>query len=71
MLALVALLALALLVVALALRNRQPPLLPADADHARFTGAAACDACHGPAGVYPREPDHPQGRDCIRCHGSR
>ena len=56
-------------VVFLALRSRQPPVLPADAEHAAFTGAAACLTCHGPAGSSPQSKNHPLGDDCLRCHG--
>ncbi|MDH3628006.1 MAG: hypothetical protein OES25_10155 [Acidobacteriota bacterium] len=47
---------------------RQPPLLPADADHRLDTGEA-CVSCHGPTGSDPRGPNHPLGEDCLRCHG--
>jgi hypothetical protein len=66
---LVALAAFAALVAWIALRNRQPPVLPADAVHARFDGADACLTCHGPAGPNPQPASHPVGRDCTRCHG--
>lgn len=55
----------------LALRTRQPPLLPADRDHAAFLSAGRCLTCHGPGGVLPRSKNHPLGDDCLRCHGSR
>jgi cytochrome c553 len=58
------------LVLWLANRTRQPPLLPADPDHARFDGAAACMTCHGPDGPLPQDPNHPLGQDCMRCHGT-
>jgi len=64
------LLVLALLVAYLAWRNPQPPLLPADEAHARFSGPEACMACHGPEGALPQSRNHPVGRDCLRCHGS-
>ena len=54
-------------VAMLALRNRQPPLQPRDADH-RWSGAAACLTCHGPSGSMPRSEGHPLGDDCLRCH---
>jgi hypothetical protein len=57
------------LVVVLALRNRQPPVLPADEEHASFPGAEPCLACHGPDGGLPRSQNHPLGDDCLRCHG--
>ena len=60
---------LALAVGWLALRIRQPPLLPGDPAHARFTGEADCLSCHGPGSVVPRGPNHPLGMDCLRCHG--
>jgi hypothetical protein len=55
----------AALVLALALRSRQAPFLPADEDH---RGAQPCDECHGPDGVLPRSQNHPLGEDCFRCH---
>jgi hypothetical protein len=70
-LALAALAALAALVVWIALRSRQPPMLPADDAHAAFVGAEACLACHGPGSPLPRGPNHPHGNDCTRCHGFR
>ena len=68
---LAALLAIAALVVALTLRNRQPPYLPHDADHARFVTPQACLVCHGVDGGAPRGPNHPPSDDCMRCHGVR
>ena len=65
---LAAIFALALLVTVLMLRNRQPPFLPADEDHV-WHGTEACAECHGPNGI-PQSPNHPVGRDCLRCHGS-
>jgi len=70
-LALLALAALAAVVAVLASRNPRPPYVPADADHARWEGAAACLACHGPDGPLPRSPNHPLGDDCLRCHAWR
>jgi cytochrome c553 len=55
----------------LALRTRQPPLLPADAAHAPSPEAPACLTCHGPGGPSPRSVNHPLGDDCGRCHGAR
>lgn len=55
----------------LALRSRQPPLLPPDAAHAEAAGAPACLECHGPGAPVPRGPNHPLGEDCRRCHGTR
>jgi hypothetical protein len=66
-----ALAALAIIVILLALRNRQPPILPADAEHARWENAEACLSCHGPGGAMPQSKGHPLGQDCLRCHGSR
>lgn len=66
-----ALAALAALILVLALRNRQPPFLPADADHATSRETADCLVCHGPEGPSPRGRNHPNGIDCFRCHGSR
>ena len=63
------LLLLAGLVAWLALRNPQPPFLPADADHARFINAGRCLSCHGPQGESPQPANHPLGNDCLRCHG--
>ena len=63
--------ALAVLVVFLALRGRQPPLLPTDRDHARFVDAFTCLRCHGPDSPHPQTPTHPLGNECLRCHGSR
>lgn len=69
----VVLLAILVLVAALvgwlALRTRQPPLLPRDMAHASFVGAERCLTCHGPAGSHPQSRNHPLGRECLRCHG--
>ncbi len=65
------LVAAAALVIAIASRTRQPPILPKDAEHARFDGAEACMTCHGPDGPVPHGRNHPPGLDCLRCHGSR
>ena len=67
---LVLILLLAGLVLVFALRNRQPPILPADAGHATFVSAESCLSCHGPSGARPQSPNHPVGRECMRCHGS-
>ena len=56
-------------VLFLALRTRQPPVLPGDAKHAVYDGAASCLTCHGPQGVKPRSKNHPMGNECLRCHG--
>ena len=58
----------AALIVVLMLRNRQPPVLPADEEHV-WHSTEACMECHGPDGT-PVSPNHPVGRDCLRCHGS-
>jgi len=60
----------AALVIGLATRTRQPPLVPRDDVHAIGGPTAACLACHGPDGTSPRGPNHPLGEDCLRCHGS-
>ncbi len=61
---------LALLVGYLAMRTRQPPLLPPDVDHARFVTAESClGACHGLAGSSPRGKNHTPRLDCMDCHG--
>jgi cytochrome c553 len=57
------------LLAALAMRNRQPPILPADEDHAVFTTAEDCLVCHGSDGGSPQSRNHPIGPDCLRCHG--
>ena len=57
-------------VVYVALRNRQPPILPPDADHA-VLDIPKCLDCHNPAGKYPRGRNHPVGDDCFRCHGHK
>ena len=59
----------AALVAYLALRNPQPPILPADPDHASFDTAGTCLICHGPDGCMPKSTNHPLGNDCTRCHG--
>jgi len=55
----------------LALRSRQPPMLPSDAVHAEAADAPTCLTCHGPGRPFPRGPNHPLGEDCRRCHGVR
>jgi hypothetical protein len=67
--AIVALVALAGLVVFLAVRGRQPPVLPVDQEHARFLSSGACLSCHGPQGILPQTKNHPLGTECMRCHG--
>lgn len=57
------------LVLVLMLRNRQAPALPGDTNHV-WHGADTCLVCHNTNGVAPRTPNHPVGRDCLRCHGS-
>lgn len=66
-----ALVTVAALVIFLVVRGRQPPLLPFDADHARFVSSGACLSCHGPEGSSPQPRNHPLGTDCMRCHGMR
>ena len=53
----------------LALKSRQPPMLPTDDTHHTFESAATCSSCHGQDGAVPRSPRHPLGDDCLRCHG--
>lgn len=60
----------ALLVVWLSFRTRQPPVLPLDEDHRARSDTEACLVCHGPEGGYPRSSNHPLGFDCLRCHGT-
>ena len=65
--ALAAVILFAALVALLALRSRQPPVLPADRDHARFVNPVACMTCH--ANFKP--PNHPiagDGAYCRTCH---
>ena len=59
------------LILVLALRNPQPPLLPADEFHLPASAAADCLVCHGADGELPRGQNHPLGNDCSRCHGRR
>ena len=52
--------------------RRQPPVIPADADH-RDTGDgrgrwADCMSCHGPGKKNARGPNHPFGERCGECH---
>jgi cytochrome c553 len=61
--------AIAALVIFLATRNRQPPIVPPDEEHASFIDAAACNECHGPEGPIPQSTNHPLGNECMRCHG--
>jgi hypothetical protein len=62
---------LASLVVWIALRNRQPPFLPADTIHRSATGPEVCLTCHDTGGMMPRSKNHPVGNDCYRCHAAR
>jgi len=55
----------AALVLFLSLRERQPPVLPADADHLRFIDAETCMACHD----LDAAKNHPLRRECLDCHG--
>jgi hypothetical protein len=59
--------ALAAIVLVLVLRNPQPAAIPGNADH-NWHGADGCLVCHGLNGRSPRTPNHPVGRDCLRCH---
>jgi len=61
------LLAFAAIVSVLMLRNRHPPAMPDNTDHT-WRGADGCLVCHGPNGRAPRTPNHPVGRECLRCH---
>ena len=65
---LVLLVALAALVLYLALRNPQAPLLPADEAHAVFVNSEECLSCHGPGEGAPQGPNHPISRQCMSCH---
>ena len=55
----------------LAVKSRQPPLLPQDETHAAWESADACDACHAVGAAVPKPAKHPLGFDCLRCHGRR
>jgi cytochrome c553 len=59
----------AALVVLLALRSRQAPLLPADDAHASFVSQTDCLSCHGPDGALPPGRNHTLRTDCLACHG--
>jgi cytochrome c2 len=63
--------ALAALVVALAVRNPQPPLMPVDAEHAGDFVVERCMTCHAAGAPVPQSANHPLGQDCLRCHGFR
>jgi hypothetical protein len=67
--ALIVVAALAACMIYLAVRGRQPPLLPADEDHARFLSAEDCLICHDLNSDSPQGRNHPLGNDCSRCHG--
>ena len=54
-----------------ALRTKQPPLLPADDVHTTEGAPDRCLTCHGPDGGVPRSKNHPAGNECFRCHGTR
>ena len=69
LIALVGVLALAALVLFLAVRARQPPVLPANPDHQRFVNPNACLSCHGPGGELPQSKNHTPRTDCMGCHG--
>jgi hypothetical protein len=67
--ALVAIALLAGFTIYLAVRGRQPPILPDDDEHARFVSAEDCLICHDPDGDSPQAKNHPLGNECLRCHG--
>jgi hypothetical protein len=68
--AMMAVLLLAGMVMFLALRSRQAPVLPADENHTSFGSSESClGACHGPDGVYPPSKNHTLRTDCLDCHG--
>ena len=54
--------------LALFLRNPQPPVLPVNDDH-RWVNSETCLECHGVGRPLARPDDHPIGNDCLRCHG--
>jgi hypothetical protein len=54
----------------LAVRGRQPPMLPADEEHTSIVGADDCLICHDPNAASPQAKNHPLGDDCLRCHGT-
>ena len=62
-------LAFAAVVVVLAVRNRQAPVLPPDEVHATTAVPVGCEECHGPGAPLARSTNHPLGNDCLRCHG--
>jgi len=66
---LVVVLLIAAFVVYLSTRERQPPVLPLDEEHAGMFVLEQCMECHGPDGGYPKSRNHPLGDDCLRCHG--
>jgi hypothetical protein len=61
------LLAVALFIAQLALRNHRPPFMPNNADH-DWQGAESCFTCHASGMVHERSKNHPIGLDCMRCH---
>jgi hypothetical protein len=60
---------LAAFVIYLSVRGRQPPVMPADEDHAVFIRAESCMSCHSLDGESTQEKNHPLRRDCLDCHG--
>jgi len=62
---------LAAFILYLATRERQPPLLPTDEEHARFITPEACMTCHDLEGEPMQRSNHPLKRDCLDCHGRR
>jgi hypothetical protein len=67
--AFIAVVLLAALIGVLAVRSRQPPVLPPDADHARFINHESCLSCHGPGAKSPYSENHTPRTDCMHCHG--
>ncbi len=68
---LIGLVLLAALIGILVWRNRQPPMLPENENHAGITSGERCLVCHGPEDELTRGRNHPLGFDCARCHGTR
>ena len=62
-----AVLLLVAVILVLALGSRQPPVMPADEDHAAFLDAEVCMACHDRESL--QEVNHTPRLDCVACHG--